>query len=131
VPADDDFRPDDFWIQAKDNEQLRLVWGRDTGERRTVVLDRRQLPSVLRELQKQTEVATSGTTDHLALLSETVARVTGLGFVPQPDNFRLTAFVDLAEQEQGFAISLLLSVADVEKCVSAMTQWLEQPRPEG
>jgi hypothetical protein len=86
---------------------------------------------VLQELQKQTEVATSASTDLLALLAERVARVTGLGFVPQPDNFRLTAFVDLPEQEKGFAISLQLSRADVEKCVSAMGQWLDQAHPEG
>ena len=129
MPVDDDleeFRPDDFLIEGTDNGRVRLVWERDSGERRAVVLDRNQLPSVLHELQKQTEHATAASTDLLALLSETDARVTGLGFAPQADHFRLTAFVDLPKHEQGFAISLLLSEVDLEKCVSAMTQWLEQ-----
>ena len=131
MPIDEDFIPDDFSIQVRDTGQLRLVWERDSGERRAVVLDRQQLPAVLRELQKQTEVATSASTDLLALLAERVARVTGLGFVPQPDNFRLTAFVDLPEQERGFAISLQLSRADVRKCLSAMGQWIEGSRSDG
>jgi hypothetical protein len=134
MPVDEDFeefRPDDFWIEANDNGQLRLVWERDSGERLAVVLDRSQLPAVLQELQKQTAHATSAASDLLALLSETDARVTGLGFAPQADHFRLTAFVDLPNHEKGFAISLLLSEADLEKCVSAMTQWLDEQHQEG
>jgi hypothetical protein len=118
-------------IEGTDNGQVRLVWQRDSGERRTVVLDRSQVPAVLQELQKQTAHATSASNGPLALLSETDARVTGLGFGPQVDHFRLTAFVDLPQHEEGFAISLLLSEADLEKCVSAMTQWLEQPHQKG
>ena len=128
---DEDFRPDDFLIEGTDNGQVRLVWERDSGERRTVVLERSQVPAVLHELQKQTARATSASNDPLALLSETDALVTGLGFGPQADHFRLTAFVDLAKHDEGFAISLLLSEADLEKCVSAMTQWLEQQPEEG
>jgi hypothetical protein len=128
---DEEFRPDDFWIEGRDNGQVRLVWERDSGERRAVVLERSQLPAVLQELQKQTEHATSASSDLLALLSETDAQVRGLGFAPQADHFRLTAFVDLPKHEKGFAISLLLSEADLEKCVSAMTQWLEQHPQEG
>ncbi len=124
---DEDFRPDDFLIEGTDNGRLRLVWERDSGERRAVVLDRNQLPAVLHELQKQTEHATAASTDLLALLSETEARVAGLGFAPEADQFRLTAFVDLPKRKKGFAISLLLSDADVGQCVSAMTGWLEQP----
>ena len=128
---DEEFRPDDFLIEGTDSGQVRLVWERDSGERRTVVLDRSQVPAVLQELQRQTAHATSVSTDSLALLSETDALVTGLGFGPQPDHFRLTAFVELPKHKEGFAISLLLSEADLEKCVSAMTQWLEQQPEEG
>jgi hypothetical protein len=128
---DEDFRPDDFLIEGTDNGRVRLVWERDSGERRAVVLDRNQLPAVLHELQKQTEHATAASTDLLALLYENDARVTGLGFAPQADQFRLTAFVDLPKLEKGFAISLLLSEVDLEKCVSAMTEWLEQQHEEG
>jgi hypothetical protein len=128
---DEEFRPDDFLIEGTDNGQVRLVWERDSGERRTVVLDRSQVPAVLRELQRQTAHATSTSNDPLLLLSETDALVTGLGFGPQTDHFRLTAFVDLPKHETGFAISLLLSEVDLEKCVSAMTHWLEQQPEEG
>ena len=127
----DEFRPEDFWIEETDNGQVRLVWERDSGERRAVVLDRSQLPAVLQELQKQTAHATSASSDLHMLLSETDAHVTGLGFAPKADHFRLTAFVDLPKHEKGFAISLLLSEADLEKCVWAMTQWLEQQQFEG
>jgi hypothetical protein len=131
VSHGEDFSPDDLSIQVRDNGQLRLVWKKDSGERRAVILDRNQLPAVLHELQKQIEVAPSASTDLLALLAEKPARVTGLGFAPQHQSFRLTAFVDLPEQDKGFAISLLLSRADVQKCVSAMGHWLEQPHLDG
>ena len=128
---DEEFRPDDFLIEGTDTGQVRLVWERDSGERRAVVLDRSQLPAVLQELQRQTAHATPASTDPLALLSGADALVTGLGFGPEADHFRLTAFLDIPKHETGFAISLLLSEADLEKCVSAMTQWLEQQRQEG
>jgi hypothetical protein len=128
---DEEFKPDDFSIEARDNGQVRLVWARDSGERRAVVLDRNQLPAVLHELQKQTEHATAASTDLLALLYGDDAQVTGLGFAPQADQFRLTAFVDLPKHERGFAISLLLSEVDAEKCVSAITEWLQEQPLEG
>ena len=126
MSTEDDFRPDSFSIQVRDNGQLRLVWERDSGEHRGVVLDRQQLPAVLQELQRHTERAPSTSSDLLERLSQDQAHVTGLGFAPQADNFRLTAFVELPEQPQGLAISLLLSKADVGKCASVMLQWLEQ-----
>ena len=122
---DEEFKADDISIEAMGNGQIRLAWGRDSGEQRAVVLDRNQLPAILHELQKQTEHATSCSTDLLALLYQNDARVAGLGFAPQADQFRLTAFVDLPKYKEGFAISLLLSDVDVEKCVSAMTEWRE------
>ena len=91
VSHGEDFSPDDLSIQVRDNGQLRLVWKKDSGERRAVILDRNQLPAVLHELQKQTEVATSASTDLLALLAEKPARVTGLGFAPQHQSFRLNS----------------------------------------
>ena len=87
-----------------DNGQVRLVWVRDSGERRTVVLERSQLLAVLQELQKQTAHAPSASSDLLACLSETDAQVRGLGFARHADHFRLTAFVDLPKHEKGLAI---------------------------
>jgi hypothetical protein len=128
---EDEFRPDDLLIEGTDSGQVRLVWQRDSGERRVVVLERWQLPAVLDEIQRQTEHASLASTDVLALLSETDARVMGLGFEPGKDHFRLSAFVDLPTQEIGFAISLLLSEPDLEQCVSAMTHWLERQAGKG
>ena len=130
MPFDDDFTADGFWILEKDNDQLRLVWGRGDRERRTVVLHKHQLPAVLRELQKQTEGEARASTDFLGLLNETAVPVVGLGFLPEPDNFYLKAFVDLPEKEKGFAVSLSLSKADVATCASAMAQWLQLAHPE-
>jgi hypothetical protein len=121
---DEEFKPDDFLIEVTDSGQVRLVWERDSGERRAVVLDRNQLLAVLHELQKQSDHATSA--DLHALSQENDAQVTGFGFAPEGHQFRLTAFVDLPKHERGFAISLLLTEIDANKCVSAMTGWLEQ-----
>jgi hypothetical protein len=131
MTIDEEFRPDEFRIEEEDSGQFRVVWERDNGERRVVVLDRTQLPAVLQELQKQIEPGSVAPTDLQDLLSGSVAQVAGLGFAPEPDHFRLTAFVEVPEHEKGVAISLRLSKADLMKCVSAMTQWLEQHREDG
>jgi hypothetical protein len=123
---DEEFKPDDFLIEATFDGQVRLVWERNSGERRAVVLDRNQLLAVLQELQKQTEYATLASTDLLEILYEDDSRVTRIEFAPQADQFRLTAFVDLPKHEKELAIALLLSEVDVERCVSAMTGWLEK-----
>ena len=131
MATEEEFRPDEFGVEANGREQFRLVWKQDTGEQRTVILDRQQLFAVLLELQKQTELESVAPTDLEELLSGEVAQVTGLGFAPASDHFRLTAFVEVPEKEAGVAISLRLSKADLKKCVSTMTQWLAQQGDEG
>jgi hypothetical protein len=127
----DEFSPDALRIEAQNSERVRLVWGRDNGERRVVVLDRAQLPAVARELQKQIEDGTAIAVNVGALLAETEARVAGLGFSPEPDHFRLTVYVDVPEQAQGLEISLRFSKAELVECVTAMVDWLERSGNEG
>ncbi len=126
MTVDEEFTPDDLRIEAGNSGQVRLVWGRDTGERRVVVLDDAQMTAVAREFLKQIGDASTISTRAAALLSETESRVAGLGFSPEPDHFRLTVYVETPQQGEGFEISLRFSKPDLLECVSAMADWLER-----
>jgi hypothetical protein len=128
---DEGFNPDDFRIEAENSGRVRLVWDRDNGERRVVVLDRAQLPAVVRELLKQIEYGNATSMDLEGLLAGKEARVAGLGFAPEPDHFGLTVYVEGPEEDHGVEISLRFSRADLTKCVSTMTDWLERRHEEG
>jgi hypothetical protein len=128
MPPDAEFMPDDFWIEQEGLEQVRLVWERTTGECKTVLLARTQVPAVLRELERQIEFECPASVEFLSHLANTVAKVTALRFAPQADHFRMTAFVELLKVERGLEFSLRFSEGDVDRCVSAMTQWLEEQR---
>jgi len=125
MASDESFSPNEFRIEEGDSQQVRLIWGRDNDERQVVVLDRTQLPAVLRELQKQIEYESAASRGLDVLLSGKAARVAGLGFAPEPDQFRLTVYVEVPEESEGVEISLRFSKADLVKCVSAMADWLE------
>jgi hypothetical protein len=128
MASDEEFSPHDFRVEPINSEQLRLVWDRDDGERRVIVVGRAQLPTVARELLKQVEGGGDATSPKIeSLLSGKEARVVGLGFAPEPDHFGLTVYVELGpEQDQEVEIELRLSKADLISCVSSMTDWLER-----
>jgi hypothetical protein len=127
MASDEEFSPHGFRVEPVNSERLRLVWDRDDGERRVIVIGRAQLPTVARELLKQVEGADATSQKIESLLSGKEARVVGLGFAPEPDHFGLTVYVELeAEQDQEVEIELRLSKADLVSCVSSMTDWLER-----
>ena len=123
----EEFSPQGFRIETAASGQLRLVWDRDDGERRVIVLERSQLPTVTRELLNQIKEEDMTTPKVADILSEKEARVAGLGFSPEPDHLRLTVYVELVpDQDQEVEIALRLSKADVINCLASMTEWLEQ-----
>ncbi len=128
--VDEEFSPDDFRVESEDGGRVRLVWARDSGERRAIVLDSAQFRAVAREVQKQVEGESAVSTNVEALLSRAEARVAGLGFVPEPDHFRLTVYIEAAEPGQSVEMSLRFTKDDLVECVTAMLDWLERSEVE-
>jgi hypothetical protein len=127
MAPDEEFSPHGFRVEAENSQKLRLVWDRDDGERRVIVVERAQLPTVAREILKQVEGGDA--TKIESLLAGKEARVVGLGFVPEPDHFGLTVYVELEpDRDQEVEIELRLSKADLVSCVASMTDWLERGR---
>jgi len=124
--ADVEFRPDQLEVRAPEqgSTEVRLVWSRDTDERRVVILDKSQLPQVCAELQGQIEPGSGVPINLDSLRPGTTISVTGLQFGPRADHFRLTALADLPDQNRVVTIPLRFSKRDAEQCVNAMSQWL-------
>jgi hypothetical protein len=123
------FAPGAFRIETGNDERVRLVGEREDGERQEIVLDRSQLPAVLREIQEQIGDESAASLGALSLGKD--VRVAGLGFFPEPDQFRLTAYLEVPDQRHGVEISLRLCRADLVNCVAAMTDWLKHHRADG
>src|SRR3954468_3393812 len=129
MAPDEEFSPHGFRVEAETSQKLRLVWNRDDGERRVIVLERAQLPAVAREILKQVEGGDATSPKIESLLAGKEARVVGFGFAPDPDHFWLTVYVELEpEQDQEVEIEFRLSKADLVSCVASMTDWLERGR---
>lgn len=129
MAPDEEFSPQGFRVETTDSGPLRLVWVRDDGEHRVIVLDKSQLPAITRELRSQIEDEEAAPQDIEDVLSGGEARVAGLGFSPEPDHLRLTVYVEPAPgQDREVEIALRLSKTDVVNCMTSMTEWLEQAR---
>ena len=129
MAPDEEFSPQGFRVEMADSGQLRLVWVRDDGEHRVIVLDKSQLPAVTRELRSQIEDEEAAPEDIEDVLSGEEARVAGLGFSPEADHLRLTVYVEPAPgQDREVEIALRLSKTDVVNCMTSMTEWLQQVR---
>ena len=132
MASDEEFSPHGFRVEPANGERLRLVWDRDDGERRVIVVGRAQLPTVARELLKQVEEGNATSPKIESLFSGKEARVAALGFAPQSDHFGLTVYIELGpEQDQEVEIELRLSKADLVSCVASMTDWLEHGPDKG
>ncbi len=123
----DDFEVKDLQFRTtEDGDRIRLIFTCNSGERREVVLRRRNLASLFAGVQDLLSPSDAVPIDRESLRSGTTIRVTGYQFSPVGAELRLTLFVDLPDQGRGVTIPLRFSRRDVEKIMGQMGDWLER-----
>ena len=128
--ADDDFKPDELQFQiSRYGEGVRLIFSRYDGQRRTVVLRRSDLPSLVAGAQNLLSPQDAVPIDQDSLRPGTIIRLTGYQFSPRGEKLGLTLFLELPDQDRGVTIPLNLSRKDAESIAEQLSRWLERPQP--
>lgn len=128
--TDDDFKPDDLQFQiSEDGKSVRLIFTRDNGEYREVVLRRSSLPSLVAGAQNLLSPQDAVPIDRDSLRPGTIIRLTGYQFSPRGKKLGLTLFLELPDQDRGVTIPLNLSRKDAESIAEQLSRWLERPQP--
>ena len=119
-----DFFPEQLQVDEVDKFRVRLSWEDQSGSQQAQVLERSQLPSVVRLLQKEITQGSGAPINLESLRPAQPFAVRALQFGSQADQLVLTASVYLPGQDRTVTIPLRLTKDEALSCISEMTRWL-------
>ena len=127
--TDDVFEPDDLQFQESDDDQIRMIFAKNSGEHRTVVVRRENLASLFAGIQRLLPAGDAVPIDRDSFRAGTTIRVTSYQFSPRETEFRMTLFVDLPDQGRSVTIPLHFSRKDAKSIIEQLQNWLESREP--
>lgn len=116
------------FFTSEDGERVRLMFTRDDGEHRAIVLSQRSLASLVVGAQAMLSPQSATPIDQNSLRAGTTIRVNGVQTAPRGDDLALTLLADLPEQDRGVIIPLTLSKKDAKSMALQLRIWLESVR---